>query len=186
MRKKLYFAHQITMYNSPAELEILSDIRRAFPFHDILNPNEQKHQDAAKALKEAGSKNVMADYFLPLVNDPEIDHVVFTVFSNGKVGKGAYDETQTILDNGGRAFFYEPGTRRLIEIDRLDRFEAMDVPETRAALQAERDAAENCGSIYSSRARYARKLELSGFKNPVQIARARGAKHLPGTPRIRF
>lgn len=186
MRKKLYFAHQITMYNTPAELEILADIRRAFPGHDIVNPSEGKHQDAVRKLKEQGSKNVMADYFLPLVKDPEMDRVVFTAFSNGKIGKGAYDETQAILDNGGRAFFYDPNTRGMVEVTSLKAFTAMDVPETRAALKEEWAHEKQHGSVYSSRARYARKLTLSGFENPVKISRAANAKRLPGTPRIRF
>ena len=179
MGKKLYFAHQITMYNSAAELEILADIRQAFPQHEVVNPSEQKHQDAVKDLKAAGSANVMADYFLPLVSDPDMDRVVFTVFSNGKVGKGAYDEAQAIIDHGGRAFFYEPDTRRMIEITDLSRFAAMDVTETRAALKAERAAAEQGSPVYSSRANYARKLAASGFQSPVRIARAPGAKSGP-------
>lgn len=186
MRKKLYFAHQITMYNSAAELEIMADIRQAFPAHDIINPSDKKHADAVTALKEAGSKNVMEDYFLPLVKDPEIDRVVFTVFSNGKVGKGAYDEADTILKNGGRAFFYDPGTRRLSEVKSMEDFECMDVPATRAALKDEWAVEKQEGSVYQSRARYARKLAASGFENPVKFSGYRSRPRPHKTPRIRF
>jgi len=180
MGNKLYFAHQTSMYKSPAELEILADIRAGFPGHEIINPSDKKHADEVVRLKAAGSDNVMADYFLPLVSDPAITCVVFTVLGNGKVGKGAYDETQAILDNGGRAFFYAPDTRRMIEVTSLDKFDGMDVPETRARLKVERLLDEEGRGIYQSRAHYARNLAKNGFQSPIKIARAPGAKKRPG------
>ncbi len=82
--KKIYYAHPITLYNTPQEERDLAFLNFLWPEAEIYNPNS-KHD--TKKYKEFGMQ-----WFLDRVGD--CDLVVFRSFPGGKIGAGVWSEIE--------------------------------------------------------------------------------------------
>ena len=112
---KLYFGHPVSVYNTAEENELLKIIKREFPDHDILNPNQKCHQEGYKKYRDISlPKNLLENsnlrdkrgmnyYFLEVL--PRVQDGIFLPFEDGMFGAGVYGEAEFIKDrNGGQIY----------------------------------------------------------------------------------
>jgi hypothetical protein len=94
MRTSFYFAHPVTMYDTPVERALEQRFRQQLPGAAVENPNQPHHSEAYKT----GGM----DYFVRVCD--EQDGVFFAPFSEGSLGAGVYKEVESFLRRGAPAF----------------------------------------------------------------------------------
>ena len=87
--ERIYFAHPINTYDTEFETTLLELIAEKFPGIAIENPNQQKHQDGYKRVREATGDG-MAYFFEEML--PTCDMCVALPFRDGEFGRGAARE----------------------------------------------------------------------------------------------
>ena len=80
--KKIYYAHPISLYDTPQEERDVATLKYLWPEASIYNPNSKL--DTAK-YKEHGF-----EWFLDRVSD--CDLIVFRSFPDGRIGSGVWKE----------------------------------------------------------------------------------------------
>jgi hypothetical protein len=80
--KKIYYAHPVSLYNTPQEERDLATLKYLWPDAVIYNPNS--HHD------QQGYKEWGFNWFLDRVSD--CDLLVFRSFPDGKIGAGVWKE----------------------------------------------------------------------------------------------
>ncbi len=80
--KKIYYAHPISLYNTPQEERDLEFLKFLWPDAEVYNPNSKL--DSEK-YKEYGMQ-----WFYDRVGD--CDLIVFRAFPDGKIGAGVWGE----------------------------------------------------------------------------------------------
>lgn len=122
---KIYFAHPVSDYGSLREKECLEQIQKHFPGAEILNPNQDVHNEAY--LTEG-----MA-YFERLVM--ACDCVVAAPFADGEWGMGVFREAETVSRKGGKVFELHKSLR---EIDIKD-IRPLSINETKRRVREEKE-----------------------------------------------
>jgi len=114
--KSLYFGHSIIFYNKPEEDKALKLIKKKFPEHDIINPNNPLHQkEADKFLgKKTGSE---MRYFIKVVDNADVG--IFLVPKKGFTW-GAGIEALRMLQKGKDVYKVDLKGNKLIKISRKD------------------------------------------------------------------
>jgi len=80
--KKIYYAHPISLYNTPQEERDLEFLKFLWPDTEVYNPNSEFDYER---YKEYGM-----EWFFERIGD--CDLVVFRPFPDGKIGAGVWDE----------------------------------------------------------------------------------------------
>lgn len=80
--KKIYYAHPISIYDSPQEEKDLAFLKLLWPDAEIYNPNSK--------LDSEKYKDYGMQWFLDRVADCNL--VVFRSFPDGKIGAGVWEE----------------------------------------------------------------------------------------------
>ena len=82
--KKIYYAHPVSLYDTPRETIDLSILKYLWPDAEVYNPNSKLDQEK---YKEYGMQ-----WFLDRIED--CDLLVFRSFENGKIGAGVWKEIE--------------------------------------------------------------------------------------------
>lgn len=107
---KLYFAHPVSVYNTPLENAMLTLIAHCFPGVEIANPNTPEYQRAYNEAK-AASGGTHADHkgmdiFYKMLEG--LDGCVSMLFLDCRMGLGVAGETQKTVKAGKSAWLIEP------------------------------------------------------------------------------
>lgn len=130
-REFIYFAHPVSLYDTPFEAKLEQLIKKAFPEYEIENPNTKLH---ARGYEKEGMK-----YFTTLCKD--LQAICFTTFADGTIGAGVAREIETFLEEGKAAtgvIFPECRVVRLTSPEDLKSFYICNVEESRARVKAEK------------------------------------------------
>lgn len=130
MRNRLYFGHPINIYDTDTELQLLNQIRKAFPDWDIENPNQRQHQEGYKSWKESGGNGM--DYFFKMVL-PSCRAGIFLPFRDGAWGAGVFGEAQ-FLSGQGCPIYQITNDGCVSQID-LTEVSALSIEETRSRIR---------------------------------------------------
>lgn len=114
--KKIYYAHPISIYDTPQEERDLDLIKQLWPDAEIYNPNTKEDQ--------LGYKRDGFDWFLNRVEECQL--VVFRAFPDGKIGAGVWSEI-----NWGDVQCHIP----IIEIPMLMESRKLSIDDTREYLK---------------------------------------------------
>ena len=150
MRTSFYFAHPVTMYDTPVERAMEQRFRSQRPGTEVENPNQPHHSE--------GYKQGGMDYFVQLCDRQ--DGVFFAPFSEGSLGAGVYKEVESFLKRGAPAFQYQPQTRDFKQVGapEVAALKVLKVDDSRAQLKLERQLAADGQSPYADLATYDRGL----------------------------
>ena len=91
----VYFAHPINMYNIELERRALGEIAGAFPHYQIINPNDEAHENGYKLYKRVAG-NGMKYYFDNVI--PFVKYLVATPLADGMYTSGVAGEVEHFLD----------------------------------------------------------------------------------------
>ena len=102
-KKRMYFGHPLNTYDTPLEAELMAVIAKAFPDHEIINPNRPEHQrgyaEYEKTHKDAqGVPTGMGYFFEVLV--PTCDAGVYLAFRDGMISAGCVGEAELQQQRG--------------------------------------------------------------------------------------
>ena len=122
----IYFAHPVSDYDKPRERKCLELISSQFKGVEILNPNQQCHNDA---YRNGGGM----DYFEKLVLSCDI--LVMVPFEDYEYGMGVWREAESCANHGGKVFALLPGLNTISEIDFKD-IRPLSINETRKRVKA--------------------------------------------------
>lgn len=119
---KVYFAHPVSVYDTPLETAVISLIKGAL-FCTVENPNQPHHQRGYAEWKERtatsrDTHNAMA-YFYEMVL-PGLDGCVAMPFLDGRMGLGVAGETKKFIGRGQKVWFVEPA--RALSAREIDEF----------------------------------------------------------------
>ncbi len=97
MAQRLYFAHAVNAYNTPAEAAVLKLIAARFPDDVIENPNQPQHQAGYEAWQKRTAKDRdthkgMSYFFEEVL--PKCDGCVAMPFLDGRMGLGVAGEAR--------------------------------------------------------------------------------------------
>ena len=127
---RIYFAHPITMYNTPEEYRCLVTIKNYFPelknvtnYPDLVNPNQKTFELAYKRLG--------MDLFLGLVDTCDI--IVYSPFNDNTVGAGVVSEVSRAVDKNKKVYKIDPITFEITEVFKLEN--CLTVEETREKIK---------------------------------------------------
>lgn len=149
MRTSFYFAHPVTMYDTPVE-RALEQRFRSQVGAAVENPNQPHHSEAYKT----GGM----DYFVKVCDSQ--DGVFFAPFSEGSLGAGVYKEVESFLKRGAPVFQYQPETQdfKPVGAQEVAELKVLNVEDSRALLKLERQLAAEGHSPYADLATYDRGL----------------------------
>lgn len=107
---RIYFAHPVSVYNTPLEDAMLVLTAHCFPEGEIVNPNTPEYQRAYSEAK-AASGGTHADHkgmdiFYKMLES--LDGCVSMPFLDRKMGLGVAGETQKTVKAGKDAWLVEP------------------------------------------------------------------------------
>jgi len=97
MKKAIYYAHPVNIYNTEQEKRDLYTIQSLFPVKEILNPNTQVIQKDIEILKKTDG-HIMS-YFYNLIST-KCDVLVFRATPYMSITGGVWGEIQTAKDCG--------------------------------------------------------------------------------------
>lgn len=80
---QIYYAHCMSIYNSPQERRDIELIKKLFPNDQIYNPGED--EDAKEGYQKYGM-----DYFIEIIN--QCDLLIFRSAPGGKITAGVFEE----------------------------------------------------------------------------------------------
>ena len=129
-RKRCYFAHPMSIYNTEYEKEIIDSLSEKF---DVLNPSDKKYQEDIKKYREIYKTNYMK-YFDDLVL--ECDVVAYLPFTDYKIGAGVYYEALKMFEKGGEVYEIDYETYEIskVDIDYIER-NKLSIDETRERIK---------------------------------------------------
>jgi len=113
---KIYYAHPISMYETPLEQEDLDMLKRLHPLAIIYNP-------ATDLKSNKGYKKYGMEYFYKIIDD--CVYLYFRSFSNGKIGAGVWGEIKR-----AKSVHCE-----VIEIPTLSKDRKLSIEDTREYLK---------------------------------------------------
>jgi hypothetical protein len=133
---KVYFAHQISDYNTEFEKKCLAAIRRHFEIGlnsswEIVNPNDKVHENAYR--------QIGMSYFRELAR--QCDICVAVPFKSNRYGMGVFSEIQAMAEQG----------KNILTVDRDDfgvyelawrSIAPLSVEQTRKRVKKEREENE--------------------------------------------
>ena len=90
----LYFAHQVDIFNTEKEEDLVKTLDNVFSEFEIYNPNQEHNQENYKLWKkETGSgMNYYYDVILP-----HMDAGAYLAFQDGMIGAGVFHEMEFLL-----------------------------------------------------------------------------------------
>lgn len=130
MHKRLYFGHPVNTYDTELEKRLLRKVMGAFPYSQIVNPNEPQHQEGYERHKRTSGNGM--NYFSEEVL-PNCHGGVFLPFRDGKWGAGVFKEAQYYSDRGFPIWVINPDG--FIDHLRLANVQPLSVEETRARIR---------------------------------------------------
>ena len=130
MKPKIYFAHPISFYDVPREVELIKAIEKRFPSFQVENPNQPQHQAGYERYTKMPGKRGM-DYFFEEVL-PAMAAGVFLTFEDGKFGAGVVGEAE-FLTHRGKPIYEIDIEGKIIEM-LLNPSRNLSIDETRARV----------------------------------------------------
>jgi hypothetical protein len=112
--KRIYFAHPVSVYNTPLEKELIELIQYLFAV-EVENPNQLHHQKGYATFKEKyknhPTKSGMT-YFYEVVL-PSCDSCVCQVYLDGKWGAGVAHEALFFLKKNLPIWIIDPNSKKI-------------------------------------------------------------------------
>ena len=125
-KNKIYFGHPINTYNKEIETTIEEVIKKEFEWLDILNPNQQIHQEGYQRYKKTRGNGM--EYFYQEVL-PLCSSGIFLSFPEGTFGAGVAGEYQWLKEQGRP--IYTINNKGLITSEGIDTNLILSIEETR-------------------------------------------------------
>lgn len=128
MISSAYFAHPITMYDTPVEKSIAASFQARFPECHVENPNQPQHSE--------GYQKGGMDYFVDLCNQQ--DGVFFSSFADGTIGAGVAKEVQSFVERQAPVYYFDARRQEFVPTHDLAQFPVLNVDDTRAHIRQEK------------------------------------------------
>lgn len=124
----LYFAHQVDIFNTQKEEDLVKTLEHAFPDFEIYNPNQKHNQENYKLWKEKTGSGMNYYYDVILLH---MDAGAYLAFQDGMIGAGVFHEMDFLL--GRDKSIWEIDWNHDIEnVDALDYSRKLSIEETRS------------------------------------------------------
>ena len=144
MISSAYFAHPVSMYDTPVEKAIAGAFSARFPGCSVENPNQPQHSE--------GYRQGGMGYFVELCNQQ--DSVFFSSFADGAIGAGVAKEVQSFLDRKAPVYYFNARTQQFVSVPALKQFNILDVDDSRAHVRQEKSQLSTAENPYQSLERY--------------------------------
>jgi len=124
----LYFAHQVDLFNTKKEEELVKTLEEVFPEYEIYNPNQEHNQENYKLWKEETGSGM--NYYYDVIL-PHIDAGAYISFQDGMIGAGAFHEMEYLFRED-KPIWEIDWNHDIEKINFLDYSRKLSIEETRA------------------------------------------------------
>ena len=107
-KEKIYYAHCMSIYNTPQEKRDLETIKILYPNTQIYNPSEDKNGE--KGYKDFGMK-----YFTDIIDTCSL--LIFRSLPHGKIPAGVFKEINYAIKNNKPVIELPCFTNREMSVD---------------------------------------------------------------------
>lgn len=129
---RIYFAHPVTMYETPRETEVLNLIQKKYPNSIIYNPGAKKFQDLFSKYRDQHPDDYMK-FFFDIVG--KCDMVITYPFEDGTIGAGKGKEMEHGYNNGLEIYLIDNKTLEFNKVNDMNDIDIMSVEETRNKIK---------------------------------------------------
>lgn len=135
MSNRIYFAHQQSLYGTPAEQALINKIRQVYRRNEfdpvIINPGDEHFQTEY-------NRHLNINFFLGVCATCE--SCVCTTFRDGSFGAGVGKEVESFLLRGCVVRMYDWNRGYFTILDTIEYSKVLSIEETREQLHRDKQA----------------------------------------------